>query len=260
MIIDPYKVLGISQGASKDEIRKAYRKKAKEYHPDLHPDDPDATRKMNEINEAYDMLTNPEKYAARNAQSQGGAQPNTGGYSQGQQQSYGGYQQQQHQGNYQGAGGWSSDFGGFNFEDLFGFGTYGNQQASTKPEFQPGDSREIQNVVQYINYGRYQEALNILFHIPSTGRNARWYYLSSLANHGAGNTVQAVDHMQKACQLEPNNRTYHVLLQQFRQSGRTYETNAKGFDMHTTNISQLCCGCLALQLCCMPGQMPCMMM
>ena len=44
MITDPYKVLGISQRASKDEIRKAYRKKAKEYHPDLHPNDPDATR------------------------------------------------------------------------------------------------------------------------------------------------------------------------------------------------------------------------
>lgn len=59
-MIDPYKVLGVSPGASQDEIKKAYRKKAKEYHPDLHPDDPEAARKMNEINEAYDMLQNPE--------------------------------------------------------------------------------------------------------------------------------------------------------------------------------------------------------
>lgn len=45
MINDPYKVLDVPQGASQDEIKKAYRKKAKEYHPDLHPDDPDATKK-----------------------------------------------------------------------------------------------------------------------------------------------------------------------------------------------------------------------
>ena len=62
MIDDPYKVLGISPDADKDEIKRAYRKKAKEYHPDLHPDDPQAAEKMNEINEAYDMLNNPEKY------------------------------------------------------------------------------------------------------------------------------------------------------------------------------------------------------
>ena len=68
MIDDPHKVLGVSQSASEDEIKKAYRKKAKEYHPDLHPNDPEASRKMNEVNEAYDMLMNPEKYAAKRAQ------------------------------------------------------------------------------------------------------------------------------------------------------------------------------------------------
>ena len=69
MVDDPYKVLGISRDATKDEIKKAYRQKAKEYHPDLHPDDPQAAEKMNEINEAYDMLNNPEKYQKREQQS-----------------------------------------------------------------------------------------------------------------------------------------------------------------------------------------------
>ena len=71
MVTDPYSVLGISKDASKEEIKKAYRKKAKENHPDLHPNDPKAVEKMNEINEAYDMLSNPEKYQ-KTGQSQNG--------------------------------------------------------------------------------------------------------------------------------------------------------------------------------------------
>ena len=65
MVTDPRKVLGVSETASQDEIKRAYRRKAKECHPDLHPNDPDAAKKMNELNEAYDMLMNPEKYANR---------------------------------------------------------------------------------------------------------------------------------------------------------------------------------------------------
>ena len=62
MAINPYEVLGINQGGTKDEIKSAYRKMAKKHHPDLHPDDPKTAEKMNEVNQAYDMLMNPEKY------------------------------------------------------------------------------------------------------------------------------------------------------------------------------------------------------
>ena len=64
MARNPYQVLGINEGATAEEIKSAYRKKAKEVHPDLHPDDPNAQEKMNEVNAAYDMLSNPEKYSA----------------------------------------------------------------------------------------------------------------------------------------------------------------------------------------------------
>ena len=60
MISDPYKVLGISPGASDEEIKTAYRKLAKKYHPDLNPGDEYAARKMNEVNAAYDQLKNPQ--------------------------------------------------------------------------------------------------------------------------------------------------------------------------------------------------------
>ncbi len=56
MMTDPYKVLGVSPGASEQEITKAYRKLAKKYHPDLNPGDEQAEKKMMEINQAYETI------------------------------------------------------------------------------------------------------------------------------------------------------------------------------------------------------------
>ena len=58
---DLYAILGISRNATKEEIKKAYRKKAMEYHPDRNPDDPQAEEKFKEASEAYSILSDPEK-------------------------------------------------------------------------------------------------------------------------------------------------------------------------------------------------------
>ncbi|MCI8472192.1 MAG: molecular chaperone DnaJ [Clostridiales bacterium] len=58
---DYYEVLGLSKGASEDEIKKAYRKLAKQYHPDMNPGDKVAEGKFKEVNEAYDVLSDPDK-------------------------------------------------------------------------------------------------------------------------------------------------------------------------------------------------------
>ena len=56
-----YKTLGVSKNASDEEIKKAYRKLARKYHPDRNPDDPAAEEKFKEISAAHDMLADPEK-------------------------------------------------------------------------------------------------------------------------------------------------------------------------------------------------------
>lgn len=59
---NPYTVLGVKEGASEEEVKNAYRKLAKKYHPDLNPNDEVAAKKMQEINAAYDQIKNPPKF------------------------------------------------------------------------------------------------------------------------------------------------------------------------------------------------------
>ena len=114
--IDYYKVLGIDQKASADQIKKAYRKLARKYHPDVNPADKEAERKFKEINEANEVLSHPEnraKYDKYGENWKHGEQ-----YEQAQQQQQYRGQQGRQSANY---GGFSdSDFeGGADFSDFF---------------------------------------------------------------------------------------------------------------------------------------------
>ena len=83
MMNDPYSVLGVSPSATDEEIKKAYRRLAKQYHPDIHPDPAFAEKKMAEINAAYDQVLNQRQGKATGGAGYGGH----GGYN------YGGEQQ-----------------------------------------------------------------------------------------------------------------------------------------------------------------------
>lgn len=117
---DFYEVLGVQKGASDDEIKKSYRKMAKKYHPDLHPDDKVAEHKFKEVNEAYEVLSDTDKRARYDQFGHAGVDPNygagAGGYGGG---GFGGF-----------GGGGFSDLGDI-FDTFFGGGGgFGGQRAN----------------------------------------------------------------------------------------------------------------------------------
>ncbi len=125
---DYYDVLGLQKGASEDEIKKAFRKKARENHPDLHPDDPSYVEKFQEINEANEVLSDPEKRARYDQFGHAGVDPNYGG-----------------------AGGGFSDMGGFGdmgdiLESIFG-GFGGFTSGSRSNPNAPRRGADIQTTV-----------------------------------------------------------------------------------------------------------------
>lgn len=206
MIQDPYKVLGLEPGASDEDVKRAYRRLAKKYHPDLNPGDTEAARKMQEVNDAYDQIKNPEKYS----------QPNMGG-----------------------------NYGGYSGYDPFG--SYRTYQYREPEEEEP----YLRSAYQYIQYGRFQEALNTLESCRE--RNAQWYYLSCIANNGAGNQVTALEHIRKAVSMEPDNMDYLWALKQMENGEDVYRQAARqytGFGFGGDLCSRLCLCWLVNLFCC----------
>ena len=131
---DYYEVLGVSKGASEEEIKKAYKKLARKYHPDMNPGDKEAEEKFKEVNEANEVLSDPDKKARYDQFGFAGVDPSYGA----------------------GAGGpgWGDGAAGFDFGDLgdifgsfFGGGFGGGGRSRTGP--QRGESIRVGLAVEF---------------------------------------------------------------------------------------------------------------
>lgn len=160
--IDYYNILGVSKNASADDIKKAYRQKARKLHPDLNPNDKEAHRKFQQLNEANEVLSDPEKRAKYDKYGENWKHGEE--YEKAQQQ----YQQQQHQwGGQQGEqtfyteGDFSdTDFSEF-FHSMFGGGFTQRETRRTNRKYKGGDYQaELRLSLRQAMY-THQQTLNL---------------------------------------------------------------------------------------------------
>ena len=183
---DFYEVLGIAKGASDDEIKKAYRKLAMKYHPDRNPDNKEAEEKFKEIQNAYAILSDPQKKAAYDQYGHAGVDPNMGG----------------------GAGGGFGggfDFGGFGdiFSEMFGGGGRGGARQT---DYSGADLRyDLEITLEEAAHG-VKKTIRIPTHevcdvCHGTGAKAGTQAQTCSTCKGSGNVYmrQGIFQMQQTC-------------------------------------------------------------
>ena len=171
---DYYEVLGVSRGASEDEIKKAYKKMARKYHPDNYHDNPLADlaqEKMKEINAAYEQITK-ERASGKRGSGSGGASYGASGYG-----GYGGYQ---------------------------GYGGYGGSQSYS------GQSSVLQQARIAINTGNISRAEALLANYSD--HNAEWNFLKGVVCYRRGWMDEALRYYRTAVQMDPGNAEYRQAL------------------------------------------------
>ena len=237
---DPYSVLGISRNASEEEIKKAYKALSRRYHPDANVNNPNkaqAEEKFKEIQGAYQQIMKER------TSGYGGSYGNSGYGG----NSYGGSGYGRSGSG--GAGGQEEGpFGGFGYGPFGGFGGFGGfgQGQSTGYE----ENTYLRAAGNYIRNGYYKEARTTLDNMDSRDRSARWYYYSAIAHSGLGNNVAALDHAKRASAMEPDNRDYRGLVQQFESGGSWYEQRQAAYGYPSFGGGNICMKiCIANMIC-----------
>ena len=210
MIDDPYKVLGVSPNASDEEIKQAYRKLAKQYHPDLNPGDEVAAKKMQQINAAYDQIKNPEKY-----QQQGSG--------------YGGYSQ---------------------YDPFGGFGGYGSYQQRSYADTDGSDNyqKAAYNYIRFGRYQEALNALSNSseknarwYYLSALAHDGLGNQVTALEHIRRAVSMEPdnQEYLRALDEIEGGGATY-----------RQHAGSFRGFQFHADPCSSLCFCYLAQLFCC----------
>ena len=221
MSSNPYDVLGVDPSASDDEIKKAYRKLSRKYHPDSNVNNPNqaqAEAKFKEIQAAYTQIMKMRE--------QGQSFNSFGGYG------YGGF-----------------SYGGYDYGNTgHGSTAYENAGQHSSYNYTSEEASQMQAAANYINNRYYREALNVLNNIRN--RTALWYYYSAIANMGIGNNVHALEHIKRAVDMEPNNQEYRMLLQRLQFNGQWYQQRGEEYSSPFSMDGNWCMKMLCLNMMC----------
>lgn len=207
---DPYKVLGVSPSASDEEVKEAYRRLARKYHPDNYVNNPLAdlaTEKMKEINEAYEDIQRQRKGGGSSSY----GQQNTG---------YGGYQQ---------------------------YGGYGQQYGGYRQQSYSSGSSQFADIRRLINANRIADAEELLDGVSSAQRNAEWNYLKGIVNYRKGWLDNALSYLSNACNMDPTNMEYRSAYNRLAQQR---QTGFGGGMAGGSDCCELCATLYCANMCC----------
>ena len=183
--IDYYKILDVTKSATEAEIKKAYRKLARKYHPDLNPNDKEAEKKFKEINEANEVLGNPEnrkKYDKYGKDWKHADEFEKAGYDPNQQQ----YSRQQQQGGNPDFSGFGGDFSGSDFSDFFNSMYGGGRSSRSQSKYRGQDFNAELQLDLASAYTTHKQSLtvngkNIRITIPAGVENGQ---IIKIPGHG----------------------------------------------------------------------------
>lgn len=268
MVNDPFAVLGVSSSATEDEIKAAYRKLAKKYHPDLNPGDKTAEEKMREVNEAYtralqikktghDPYQNPYGSSGSSGSSYyGNPFGGFGGFG-GQNYGQGGYSQNGYnRGGYGGQGGQGGDpFGDFGFDPFSAF--FGAQAGGPRTTYRTRNyaNPDLRTAEDHVLANRYHDAISLLNRVPT--HDADWHALYARADLGLGNRISALDHARAAVRMAPHDPDFQSLLNSIEAGRQAYrQTRSSGYDFRSAICANPCLTCCVMNMflnCCLGG-------